>query len=83
MLSHLLYFYKPLNTTNAVTSLCISPSPLRALQSSHGNNMSAFGVHITLDDVVGSFVVLCEPQTANLWNYCPYFEWNRTLYYND
>jgi hypothetical protein len=61
MLRHLFYFYKPLNTTNAVTSLRILPSPLSALQSSCGNNTSAFGVHITPDDVVGSFVVLCEP----------------------
>jgi hypothetical protein len=83
MLRHLLNSYKPLNTTNAFTPLRILPSLLNAIGLVAATNTLAFGVHIAPDDVVGSFVVLCEPQKANLWNYCPYFERDPALNYND
>jgi hypothetical protein len=40
-----------------------------ALQRNSIQSRTTRGVHITPDDVVGSFVVLCEPQAAKIWNY--------------
>jgi len=63
----------PAIPSNAVMSLRILLSPISAIHSSRGYTLTC-GLHITPDDVVGSFVVLCEPQTGKLWKYCQYIE---------
>jgi len=80
MLRHLLNSYKPRNPHqygHIATYFAVVPqrtsvqTPTRQLV----DMCDLCLVHITPDYVVGSFVVLCEPQAAKLWNYCPYFEW--------